>query len=128
MIIYPSVDEALLIHQRVLFRFGGTSGVRDTGALESAISRPQSGYYKDLIEKAAALLESLSQNHPFLDGNKRTAISVTAAFLLVNGYRLDFDDLEAYRFLIDLYERNQFRFEILDRWLRENSQQVSEEA
>lgn len=128
MITYPSVEDALLIHQRVLFRFGGTSGVRDMGALESAIARPQSGYYKDLIEQAAALLESLSQNHPFLDGNKRTAISVTAAFLRVNGYRLDFEDLDAYHFLINLYERNQFRFEILDRWLRENSKQVREDA
>jgi death-on-curing protein len=56
VIIYPSVDEVLLIHQRVLFRSGGTSGIRDTGALESAIARPQSGYYKDIIEQAAALL------------------------------------------------------------------------
>jgi death-on-curing protein len=54
------------------------------GALESALARTQSGYYRDLIEEGAALWESLSQNHPFLDGNKRVAVTVTTAFLTVN--------------------------------------------
>jgi death-on-curing protein len=88
----------------VIERFGGSLGLRDRGALESALARPQTGYYDDLIQEAAALWESLSQNHPFVDGNKRMAITVAAAFLRVNGYRLAFDDLEAYRFLIGLYE------------------------
>ncbi|HEV2351123.1 MAG TPA: type II toxin-antitoxin system death-on-curing family toxin [Terriglobia bacterium] len=125
MKVYPSIEEVLLIHQRALRRFGGTSGIRDLGALESAIARPQSGYYNDVIEQAAALLESLSQNHPFLDGNKRTAISVTAAFLRVNGYRLEFEDHEAYHFLINLYEQNQFRFDALEKWLRNHARAVS---
>jgi death-on-curing protein len=60
----------------------------------------------------------LSQNHPFLDGNKRIAITITAAFLRVNGYRLKFDDLDAYRFLMDLYEGGRFRFQELEAWLR----------
>jgi death-on-curing protein len=59
-------------------RFGGSHGLRDQGALESALARPQTGYYLDLIEEAAALWESLSQNHPFIDGNKRIAITATA--------------------------------------------------
>jgi len=70
------------------------------------------------------LLESLSQNHPFVDGNKRMAIAVTAAFLRINGFRLDFDDLEAYHFLIQLYESNQFRWERLEPWLRQHAQRV----
>jgi len=64
-------------------RFGGALGIRDRGALESALTRPQSGYYADLIQEAAALWESLSQNHPFLDGNKRVAVTTAAAAVLL---------------------------------------------
>lgn len=118
MTLYPSVEEVLTAHARLIAVFGGAQKVRDRGALEAALARPRSGYYKDIIEQAAALLESLSQNHPFVDGNKRTAIAVTAAFPRVNGYRLRFDDLEAYRFLMQFYETGQFRFERLEPWLR----------
>ena len=121
MTVYPSVQEVLVAHRRAILRFGGTLGVRDIGALESALARPQTGYYSDVIQEAAALLESLSQNHPFIDGNKRTAIAVTAAFLRTNGYKLHFDNQEAYRFLMDLYQRNAFRFEALETWLREHA-------
>ena len=124
MTIYPSVDDVLSAHARLLVLFGGAQGIRDKGALEAALARPQSGYYRDVIEQAAALLESLSQNHPFIDGNKRTAIAVTAAFLGVNGFRLEFDDLEAYQFLIGLYESNQFRFERLEPWLRQHARSL----
>jgi death-on-curing protein len=61
------------------------SGGRVAGGLESALARPQTGYYRDLVEEGAPLWESLSQNHPFIDGNKRVAITVTAAFLKLNG-------------------------------------------
>src|SRR5690242_10633121 len=119
MTLYPSVKEAVAAHARLILMFGGAPGVRDLGALEAAaLARPQSGYYRDVVEEAAALLESLSQNHPFVDGNKRTAIAVTAAFLRINGFRLEFDDLAAYHFLIGLYETNQFRFDRLEPWLR----------
>jgi len=107
---YPSLDEVLAAHQILIARFGGSLGVRDRGAQESALARPQTGYYAGLIEEAAALWESLSQNHPLVDGNQRVAITVTAAFLRVNGYRLTFDDLEAYSFLIGLYESGRFRY------------------
>ncbi|HYM09925.1 MAG TPA: type II toxin-antitoxin system death-on-curing family toxin [Bryobacterales bacterium] len=121
MTLYPSIDEVLLTHFKLIARFGGTGRLRDRPALEAALARPQTGYYVDLIQQAAALLESLSQNHPFVDGNKRTAVTVTAAFLRVNGYRLQFDDLEAYGFLMELYQTNRFRFEQLERWLREHT-------
>jgi len=68
--LYPSVDEVVAAHFRLIALFGGAQGVREIGALESALARPQSGYYKDIIEQGAAMMESLSQNHPFLDGNK----------------------------------------------------------
>jgi death on curing protein len=81
----------------------------------------QTGYYADLIQEAAALWESLSQNHPFPDGNKRTAITVTAAFLSVNGYKLEFDDVAAFQFMIELYESGTFRFAKLETWLRQHA-------
>jgi death-on-curing protein len=87
---YPTADEVFSLHKTLIDRFGGAHG-RDVGGLESALARPQTGYYRDLIEEGAALWESLSQNHPFIDGNKRV-VTVTAAFLKVNGYRLEFDD------------------------------------
>lgn len=121
MTIYPTIEEVLIAHSRLIARFGGMDGLRDEGALESAIARPQTGYYGDVIEQAAALMESLSQNRPFIDGNKRAAIAVTAGFLRINGYRLEIDDLDAYEFLIRLYETNSFQFERLERWLRKHA-------
>ena len=73
MTYYPGIEEVISAHGRLIARFGGTLGIRDRAALESALARPRTGYYDDLIQ--AALWESLSQNHPFLDGNKRTAIT-----------------------------------------------------
>jgi len=115
---YPTVDEVVVAHDRLIAKFGGSLAIRDRGALESAVARPQTGYYEDLLQEAAALWESLSQNHPFIDGNKRVAVAAAAAFLRVNGYRLVFDDSKAYAFLIDLYERGQMRFHELEKWLR----------
>ena len=118
---YPTVAETVAVHARLIARFGGSDGIRDHGALESVLARPRSGYYSDLIQEAAALWESPSQNHAFVDGNKRVAVTVTAAFLRVNGYRLEFDDLDAFLFLTDLYETGRVRFDELDRWLRQHA-------
>ncbi len=123
MRFYPNVDEVIAVHTRLIARFGGSLGVRDRGALESALARPQSGYYSDIIQEAAALWESLSQNHPFVDGNKRVAVTVTAAFLKINGYRLAFNDGDAFAFLMSLYETGSLRFRELEQWLREHATQ-----
>ena len=80
--------------------------------------RLRSGYYDDVLAEAAALWESLSQNHPFLDGNKRTAIASMAAHLEINGYGLRIEQMEAYRFVMDLYEPGRFRMPELEKWLR----------
>lgn len=124
MTFYPFLDDVLAAHARLIDLFGGAQGIRDRGALEAALARPRSGNYRDLIEQAAALLESLSQNHPFVDGNKRTAMAVTAAFLRMNGFRLEIEDIEAYQFLIQLYDNNQFRFDRLEPWLRQRAEPV----
>ncbi len=67
---YPVIEEVIAVHARLIVKFGGSLGIRDRGALEAALARPRSGYYEDLIQEAAALWESLSQNHPFLDGKQ----------------------------------------------------------
>ena len=120
MTVYPTIEEVLVVHELLIAAFGGSSGLRDRGALQAALARPKTGYYQDLIQEAAALWESLSQNHPFVDGNKRVAVTVAAAFLRVNGYRLDFDDLAAFSFIIELYETHRMRFRELDAWLRQH--------
>ncbi|OYV67429.1 MAG: death-on-curing protein, partial [Acidiphilium sp. 21-66-27] len=74
---YLTVIEVLAIHADQIERYGGVHGVRDPGQLEAALYRPRTGYYADLIDEAAALWESLAQNHPFIDGNKRTAFAAT---------------------------------------------------
>ncbi|MBK9167654.1 MAG: type II toxin-antitoxin system death-on-curing family toxin [Bryobacterales bacterium] len=117
---YPSVEDAIAAHAQLIARFGGSRGLRDRAALESALARPRSGYYSDVIQEAAALWESLSQNHAFVDGNKRVAVTMTAAFLRVNGYRLQFEDAEAISFLLELYETGRMQLGELDRWLRQH--------
>ncbi|QEX15525.1 death-on-curing protein [Hypericibacter terrae] len=115
---YLTVVEVLSIHDDQIERYGGIAGIRDPGLLEAALFRPQTGHYADLIEEAAALWESLAQNHPFFDGNKRTAFAVTYTFLVINGTRLTADAEETYRFISGLYETGRFRFEHLVPWLR----------
>jgi death-on-curing protein len=115
------VGEVIAVHARLIAKFGGSLGIRDRGALESALARPRSGYYTDIIQEAAALWESLSQNHPFVDGNKRVAVTTMAAFLSVNGYRLEFEDNEAFSFLVGLYEAGTLRFKELEIWLRQHA-------
>jgi death-on-curing protein len=84
---YLTVAEVLAMHADQIERYGGTHGVRDQGLLEAALYRPQTGYYERLIGEAAALWESLGQNHPFIDGNKRTAFAAMYTFLAINGVR-----------------------------------------
>ena len=115
---YLTLVEVLAMHADQIEQYGGSQGVRDHGLLEAALYRPQTGYYADLIEEAAALWESLAQNHPFIDGNKRTAFAATYAFLAINGAHLRADAQETYVFIAALYETNQFSFDKLALWLR----------
>lgn len=87
-VLFLEVDDVDDVHAMVLARHGGSAGVRDLGLLESAVMAPRAGYYGTLAELAAALCHGLAKNHPFIDGNKRVAISAAAVFLGVNGYTL----------------------------------------
>ena len=91
---YLTIVEVLAIHEDQIERYGGAHGVRDIGLLEAALYRPHAGYYRDLIEEAAALWESLAQNHAFVDGNKRVAFAVTYTFLAVHGLKIAADPRE----------------------------------
>ena len=117
---FPTIEEVIEFHDALISEFGGATGVRDEGALASAIMRPQMGYYDTLIEEAAALMESLAMNHPFVDGNKRTAFAVTEAFLRMNGYFIECASEDAYTFFMQLFETNSFRFAELAAWLEEH--------
>ena len=117
---YLTVIEVVAIHEDQIERYGGTQGVRDQGLLEAALFRPQTGYYADLIAEAAALWESLSQNHPFIDGNKRTAFAAVYTFLAINGARLTADAQTAETFILGLYAKGDFDFDRLNQWLRRN--------
>ena len=86
---YLTVADVLGMHTVLMQRHGGSPGVRDPGALEAALFRPQTGYYDDIVAEAAALLESLAINHPFVDGNKRIAFAAMDVFLRINGYKLN---------------------------------------
>jgi death-on-curing protein len=121
---YLTVVEVLAIHEDQIERFGGSQGVRDPGQLEAALFRPQTGYYPDVIAEAAALWESLSQNHPFVDGNKRTAFAVAYTFLAINGYAITATEDEIIAFLLPLYERSAVSFDALENWLRLHSKSI----
>jgi death on curing protein len=117
---YLSVDEALAIHERAIARFGGRPGVRDLGVLESALYRPQTGYYRDLGAMAAALFESLLMIHAFVDGNKRVAFFATDVFLRLNGWKLTVDARVAHSLLTGLLERGQSDFTRLLAWIQDS--------
>lgn len=98
---YLSVEEALELHRMLIAQFGGSPGVRDLGLVESAIHRPQSGYYETLSIQAAALLQIFAMNHAFIDGNKRVAFAAAAVFLSVNGFRVEVSAIDGESFIIE---------------------------
>ena len=118
---YIRVDDILAIHADQIERYGGGEGLRDPGLLEAALFRPQTGYYPTLIDEGAALWESLSQNHPFVDGNKRTAFAATYVFLAINGLDISAADDEAQDFILGLYDTSSVTFENLRAWLSDNT-------
>ncbi len=114
---YPSLSEVVELHNVLIEKFGGKKGVRDLGLLESALWRPQTGYYKTLSLEAAALLQSLTQNHPFIDGNKRVAFTTTAIFLRMNGYKLTVTADEGERFIINDLINEKASIEFIATWI-----------
>ncbi|MFM8766772.1 MAG: type II toxin-antitoxin system death-on-curing family toxin [Rubrivivax sp.] len=115
---YLTVADVLGLHMVLLKRYGGASGLRDPGALEAALFRPQTGYYADIMAEAAALMESLAINHPFLDGNKRVAFAAVDVFLRINGWRLRRPPMQIHAEMIRMLETGSFDMAHLEPWLR----------
>ena len=122
--LFPTREETLILHQRLIERFGGDGGVRDLGLLESALMRPQTGYYDTLSLQAAALLQSLTQNHAFVDGNKRVAFATTAIFLRMNGFRLIVEPDNGESFLIERVIQEKIEINVIANWLEKHMNKV----
>ena len=115
---YLTVADVLGMHTVLMQRYGGAPGVRDPGALEAALFRPQTGYYDDIVAEATALLESLAIIHPFVDGNNRIAFAAADAFLRINGWRLHRAPMQIHAEMIEMFETGTFDIAHLDPWLR----------
>ncbi|GLQ53398.1 type II toxin-antitoxin system death-on-curing family toxin [Devosia nitrariae] len=119
MTVYLTLDEVLHIHSELIRAFGGADGIRDRGLIESALLRPQTGYYADLIEETAAMWESLAMNHGFVDGNKRVAYACVELFLGLNDHVVVADNDDIIAFIYHHLEAGTFTKDVLDAWLRE---------
>jgi death-on-curing protein len=114
---FLSLPLVLALHQTMIDDFGGSSGVRDSGLLESALAQPQATFAGELLhatihEQAAAYLFHLSRNHPFIDGNKRTACAVMETFLELNGYLLNLSDEDEYNLVLQVAQGNILKEEL----------------
>ena len=117
---YLTVAEVYRMQYRLIELFGGLHGVRDQGAVEAAVFRPQIGYYNSLEEEAAALMESLGSNHGFLDGNKRVAFTAADVFLRRNGFYIEVSAPDGQAFIEGSLERHEFRFAQILEWIRQH--------
>jgi death-on-curing protein len=115
---YLTVAEIYQMQHRLIDLFGGLHGVREKGAVEAAVFRPQTGYYNSREEEAAALMESLGSNHGFLDGNKRIAFTAADVFLRRNGFYIEVEGAAGYEFISGSMERHEFRFATIVEWIR----------
>lgn len=105
------------MQHRLIELFGGLHGVRDAGAIEAAVFRPQTGYYESVEEEAAALMESLGMNHGFLDGKKRIAFTAADVFLRRNGFYLKVGAEEGYQFIEGSIAHQDVRFARILDWI-----------
>jgi death on curing protein len=129
---FLTLGEVLALHRRILAESGGTAGVRDLGAIASAVSQPKVSVggqdaYPTLVEKAAAVGYSLIRNHGFLDGNKRTAHAAMEVFLVMNGMEISASVGEQERFMLSLAAGEVSRESLAD-WLRSNVIEVRRES
>ena len=124
---FLTIDDVLQIHERLVARFGGAKGIRDSGLLESAVALPQATFgggllHSDLFEMAAAYAFHIAENQPFSDGNKRTGLVCALVFLDLNGIVIDEPDPRLYHAMMDI-ARNKLDKSGLANLLEELSQQ-----
>ncbi len=116
-----SLNEVLEIHELLISEFGGSLGTRDLNLLNSALNRPFSGsgnveFYPNLTEKAAALIESIVSNHPFIDGNKRTAYVLMRLYLIEEGYDINASQNEKYEFVLKIAD-GKLNYKEIVKWI-----------
>ncbi len=121
-----STQEIEKLHRTVINEFGGSHGIRDHAALESAVARPFQTFdnnelYPSILEKAASLIESILINHPFVDGNKRTGYILMRLFLIDNNYDITASQDKKYDFVIGIAAGN-IKYDAILKWLKSNTQ------
>jgi death-on-curing protein len=129
-VTYLTAQQIMFLHARLVAETGGSHGVRDLDSLLSAVGRPQASFddqdlYPDLFTKAAALMDSLIRNHPFVDGNKRTGIAAAALFLRTNGYRLEATNAELVEFVLEVAQ-SQHTLDEITAWLQIHARSTNE--
>jgi death-on-curing protein len=129
-VTYLTAQQIMFLHARLVAETGGSHGVRDLDSLLSAVGRPQASFddqdlYPDLFTKAAALMDSLIRNHPFVDGNKRTGIAAAALFLRTNGYRLEATNAELVEFVLEVAQ-SQHTLDEITAWLQIHTRSTNE--
>lgn len=125
---YLTTLQVIAIHDQLIKRFGGSQGIRDLSLIKSAVGRPQASFggedmYKTVFDKAGSLFHSILKNHPFVDGNKRTAYSSAALFLKINGYKLTNVHNEAVEFSVRV-ETEDLTVSEISSWLKKNSEKL----
>ena len=120
-----TLKQVLAVHERAIQKYGGSSGIRDTGMLQSAIYRPFATFdgqdlYPDIYLKAGALIQSIVKNHPFIDGNKRTAFITTYNFLALNGIKITTGKREIVKFMVSVANKN-LSVDEISSWLKSHS-------
>lgn len=128
MVNYVTAEEILFIHARIIDLIGGTHGIRDIGRIASMAARPKQqmrgkDLYASLFDKAAVYFEVSAYHHPFVDGNKRTAIAVAIRFLFKNGYKLSVSDSETERFVLDAVSKKH-DISTLSKWFRKKTRKI----
>jgi death-on-curing protein len=118
---YLTVVEVLAIHKVMIDEFAGAPEIRDMGALEAAVFRPQTGYYDDAIAEAAALMESIAQGQPFVAGARRTGVAAADIHLRLNSWYLSTDSQLAADSIIEGLTRGSLNHAAIERFLREHS-------
>ena len=119
------INEIEILHSLVIEKYGGAFGIRDSNALESALKRPFQTYngkelHETIIDKAAALIESILYNHPFVDGNKRTGYITMRLFLNINGMDILTFPNDKYQFVMDIAS-GKINFTMIVNWLEHNT-------
>ena len=121
-IVYLTIEQVVFLHDEIVKKTGGSLGIRDWNLLHSAIFRPQSSFagkdlYPNIFKEAGALWQSLTKNHGFIDGNKRTSSSATLMFLEINNLKLKYSHQELVEFAVNSENKN-FSVEIIAAWLQ----------